>query len=222
MDDGLHCLRYRHKTTNEKFVLKSFVTATESDQASSSTASGGQHQIVVLLRVGDDRTSELDIDLNEEVSESEERFKPIREDQMLAMIEDKLLKPLMKVKKSEEGDEKKRKSDESEQRDRDPLRGPGRPGRPGPPPRGPPRLPDMPGPGNPDPDDDPFGPFGPGGGNPNGPLWDPVPGLPNMGPRGGFPGRPRGGFPGGPRGGFPPPGGFGPGGFGGGGLGGFL
>lgn len=217
MDDGIHCLRYRHKTSNEKFILKSFVTATESDQAGASSASGGQHQTVILLRVGDDKTAEIDVNLTEEIKESEGKFKPVHEDQLLAKIEEKLVRPLVK---KEEGGEAKKKKEEDQDRRRDPLRDPRDPpgGRDPRNPRGPPRIPDMP-----DPDldpDNPFNPFGPGGG-PNGPLWDPLPGMPPMGPPGAFPGPGRGGFPGGPRGGFPGPrGGFpgGPGGFPGGGF----
>jgi len=182
-------LKYRHRKTNEKFVLKA--------------VPGGPLVTLVLMRVGDEKVQQMEVDTNAECDDVTIK----NEDKLLQAVEDKLIRPFFPQEKKEE--EKKPAS-------RDP----------GPPPRDPdydplrePRYPDMPGPPRPGMPDMPFGPR-PGAD----PFFDPM-GLPGGGemymdrpgrrPPGG--GRFPGGGGGGMGGGFPG-GGFGGGGFPGGGF----
>jgi len=201
-EEGVHCLKYRHKDTNEKFVLKSFATST----GEASSIGEQAHQTVIMMRVGDEKTAELSLKLSEETNKTTaDKFKLTREDDLLKRIEEALIRPFFN-KKTEKKEEKEKKDDDRDRDRRDPLREDPRRDPRGPDPRQPPRMPDFPDPfgppgGGPYGPGGPGGPFGPGGGGP-GPLWDDVPGLPrpSFGPRGGGG---RGGFGGGMGGGNP-------------------
>jgi len=75
-EEGVHCIKYRHKDTNEKFILKSFATSVGE---ASSIAGEQAHQTVIMMRVGDEKTAELSLKLSEETTKATtDKFKLTR------------------------------------------------------------------------------------------------------------------------------------------------
>jgi len=198
-NSDVYQLKYKHKKTNEKFVFKA--------------VPGGPSLTLILVRVGDEKTQEMSVDLASECEESGGKVTLKNEDQLLKAIEDKLIRPFFP-------EEKKKDKEEDKKSDSGSSGGSGRPSRqpprnPDDPLRDPYPYPDMPrgGPGMPD------MPYGPRPGAD--PFFDPMvmPGGGEMlmerpGRRGGAAG---GRFPGGGMGGgggFPGMGGGGGPGFG--------
>ena len=178
-------LKYRHRTTNEKFVLKAVPVESQ--------------LTAILMRVGDEKTQEMNIDLNSETETTDGKVEFKNVDKLIKSIEEKLIRPFFPEKKKEEAktdlrDDSRPRPPRPDPDNYRPERDPPFPDIPGMPRPGMPDMPYGPGPGR-DPFFDPLGQI-PGSGEM---LFDrPGRRMPQGPPRGGMGGGfPGGGFPGG-------------------------